>query len=180
MWYGAQLEAGAFATSYIPTAAATVTRAADVMTFPSSGNVLATAITVFSRVTSLSGAANQRVLGINDGTTNNRNLDLYFGTATQVAAFGNNAGVTQFNLAPASGSISTYVPVRVAAVAATNYANCYLNGIGGTADTSVTPPASPTQIEIGALVGSNQGALCLRDARIWQRVLSDSQIASIT
>jgi hypothetical protein len=71
--YGAQLEAGAFATSYIPTAAATVTRNADVAfvatsQFPYS----ATEGSIVANVTPLNVAAARRALQIDDGTENER------------------------------------------------------------------------------------------------------------
>jgi hypothetical protein len=76
--WGAQVEEGAFATSYIPTVAATVTRAADVASITGSnfsgwynqteGTVFADAkVTTVAPVTSLTS-----VFALSDGTTNNR------------------------------------------------------------------------------------------------------------
>jgi hypothetical protein len=76
--WGAQLEAGAFATSYIPTTTATVTRAADVASITGSnfssfynqteGTVFADAkVTTVAPATSLTS-----VFALSDGTTSNR------------------------------------------------------------------------------------------------------------
>jgi hypothetical protein len=77
-FWGAQLEAGAFPTSYIPTTTATVTRAADVASITGSnfsswynqteGTVFADAkVTTVAPATSLTS-----VFALSDGTTNNR------------------------------------------------------------------------------------------------------------
>lgn len=71
--WGAQVEAGAFATSYIPTAAASVTRNADVASvatsqFPYS----ATEGSIVANVTPLNVAAARRAVQIDDGTENER------------------------------------------------------------------------------------------------------------
>lgn len=54
---GAQLEAGPTATSYIPTTTAAVTRNADVLTYPSAGNVLGTVGTCYAEVMFPNGAS---------------------------------------------------------------------------------------------------------------------------
>jgi hypothetical protein len=97
--YGAQLEAGAFATSYIPTVASTVTRAADNATITgtnfsswynaSEGTVVVSADSV--RPTSISPAT--RVFQFDDGTTLN-NIRTG-GTATLQVV---DANVTQVNI----------------------------------------------------------------------------------
>jgi hypothetical protein len=73
--WGLQLEAGAFATSYIPTTSATVTRAADVATmtgtnFSSWYNASEGTFAVNYRPVRL--GAYQQILQVDDGTLNNR------------------------------------------------------------------------------------------------------------
>jgi hypothetical protein len=48
--WGAQVELGSFASSYIPTTTASVTRNADVLTYPTSGNIVATAGAAYAEV----------------------------------------------------------------------------------------------------------------------------------
>jgi len=81
--WGAQLEAGAFATSYIPTATATVTRAADVASITGtnfSSFYNQTEGTVFAEAISV--ATNTSVFSISDNSTNNR-IQLETGSSTR-------------------------------------------------------------------------------------------------
>jgi hypothetical protein len=81
--WGAQLEAGAFPTSYIPTAGATATRSADVASIPVADfGYNQSAVTVVVEADS-SGGLDPRTFESSDGTTNNRarldiNDNLYF------------------------------------------------------------------------------------------------------
>jgi hypothetical protein len=74
--YGAQMEAGSFATSYIPTVASTVTRSADVASMTGtnfSSWYNATQGTLFTNWTSVN-TVQSTVAQISDGTANNRML----------------------------------------------------------------------------------------------------------
>jgi hypothetical protein len=79
--FGAQLEAGAFATSYIPTVASQVTRTADVATmtgtnfsdwYNASEGSFNVGFIFNSEPGFTSGGTSQRALYVSDGTTNNR------------------------------------------------------------------------------------------------------------
>jgi hypothetical protein len=64
--YGGQVEAATFASSLIPTTTAAVTRNADVLTFPTSGNVNGTVGTFSSTVQLESAFTDQSVLDLNN------------------------------------------------------------------------------------------------------------------
>jgi hypothetical protein len=95
--WGAQLEAGSFPTSYIPTTTATVTRAADVAS--TSGSNFSSWYrqdegTFFAEVPQANFVAG-RILQFSDGTTTNRQ-DLAFSNS-KLLAFVNTGGSSQVN-----------------------------------------------------------------------------------
>ena len=66
--WGFQAEIGAFASSYIPTTTGAVTRNADVLTYPASGNILGTTGTAYCEVTTLAGTGTaQHIVGRSTG-----------------------------------------------------------------------------------------------------------------
>jgi hypothetical protein len=98
--YGAQLESGAFLTSYIATNGATATRAADVLTSSSIPWFSASAGTLcldYADANIYSPTANEYLFAISDGTLNNR-LSAFKQTGSSGRAFRYvNGGVTQFS-----------------------------------------------------------------------------------
>ena len=173
---GVESNNATFSTTHIPTTTASVTRAADVPSISSTGNLVVGQGTVFAKVTAFDVSAGRTVLSISDGTNNNT-VNLLTSTVARMQTI--SGGVTQADMTVAGAAAN--VEQREAAVWNTNISNVYRNGTPGTLDTTVTVPASFTTIYLGCTgAGVNGlGAGCLRDLRGWQRVLSDSQIASI-
>lgn len=141
LWlYGAQLEAGAFATSYIPTVASQVTRSADVATmtgtnfsswYNQSEGSLVAEFSSFSP-TSASNAA----WTISDGTNSNRWFA--FAVSSTIRSFMATGGVTQ-----ASIDVGTYAANTVfksAFAISENSVQAAVNGTLGTEDTTATVP----------------------------------------
>ena len=110
--WGAQLEAGAFATSYIPTVASTVTRSADV----ASVNTLspwfnATEGTLFAETSRFTIAGLGRSFQLDDGTSNER---IYIHTGSSGGLVVVDGGVEQAGIT--SGSVLANQIARVAGV----------------------------------------------------------------
>jgi len=178
--WGAQLEAGAFATSYIPTVASQVTRAADsaVMTgtnFSSWYN--ATEGTLFSEASTYD-ASNPRVgFGISDNTAPNR---IQVGHGGGARLFISTGGVTQLNQTLASVTLFNNTASKIALAYKLNNGNGALNGTIGTLDTSVTIP-TVTQAQIGGLTSTLlplNGHV--RKLAYYSRRLSDAELQGIT
>lgn len=150
--WGAQLEAGAFATSYIPTVASQVTRTADVATmtgtnFSSWYNANAGTFVFNGDSSTISGV--NFILTASDGTNNNR-----FGFYRSGAILGGyvtTATVTQMDIT--ASSVVVNVPFKSAVAATLNDGNFSFNGGIGTTDTSISMP-SPNQLGIGNANGS--------------------------
>jgi hypothetical protein len=140
--YGSQLEAGAFATSYIPTVASTVSRSADVATmtgtnFSSWYNQAAGTFVMdgdTAKPTTL--VATAQILSASDGTVNN-NHRVRFITAG-IDAVTSVGGVTQVDMTEVGYAVN--VPSRVAYGYLLNDYGFTVNGGTVQTDTSATVP----------------------------------------
>ena len=144
--YGAQLEAGAFATSYIPTTTSQLTRAADT----ASVNTLSpwfnqAAGTLFVQVlrAAVNPSAAPVAFEIGDGTNNNRYLIYNPSAGTTSEFFVSNGGVAQAQINVASAFQANVVGKVAGAYQANDFQQAS-NGTLGTADTSGTLPTVTT------------------------------------
>jgi hypothetical protein len=152
--WGAQLEAGAFATSYIPTIASTVTRSADVATITGSlfsqwyGQSEGTLLTKFVPTNSI--ANNTRSATITDGT--NRVVDIYI----DVNVWRSFNGTT--NVTPASSTAVLNSTVNFASAYKSGDYAASMNGSAvGTAATAGVQ--SSNKLTLGANITSSAGFL---------------------
>jgi hypothetical protein len=150
--YGAQLEAGAFATSYIPTEASQVTRTADVATmtgtnfsdwFNASEGAFVVDYTPYSPATNPN---SQLFFDLHDTTASNRLRAFRSATANNASVLSTASGTT-------NGSITlTQIAANARAKIAVGYKaddlGMALNGGNASVDSAVTVPTA-TQLNIG-------------------------------
>ncbi len=148
--YGGQVEAGSFATSYIPTTTGSVVRSADVCSYsdvssfynPAAGTLVGDLILYTPSTSSTPelfrfGSGNNRIqLGVTSVATE------------AIRPFIISGGTTTYN--STQGTIVAGTSRKVALTFATNDAISCLNGTLGTQDTSVTMPVSISTAVIGA------------------------------
>jgi hypothetical protein len=177
-WYGAQVEAGAYATSYIKTEAAAVTRLADDCKKTSISSLIGqTAGTVFYEFTfdNFGESAGEKVLWyMKDGGTGERYLTV---TDTQVLAYVDASGGTvQANLQKTGITVGTY---KVAIAYANNDFVMYVNGTLASSDTSGTVAGFSTfglqYYSLGAA-----GRQMAKQALLFKTRLTNAQLAELT
>jgi hypothetical protein len=149
--WGLQLELGAFATSYIPTVASTVTRNADVATmtgtnFSSWYNQSEGTFVGEASFFGLGKSTSDGLLDASNGTANETIAMFRTGSANNIASAIRDGGVDQATYVVALGS----QPVKVATAYATNNTNFAQNGLAQTTDTACTMP-TPDRLLIGSI-----------------------------
>ena len=178
--WGAQLEAGAFATSYIPTVASQVTRSADAASMTGTnfsswyrtdeGTLYGEAITNAYDVT-------RYFISFDDGTVNNRLL-LGRGGATQSSVFaGNYIGTSIFSMTVAN--IFTTASAKVAGVYKTNDFICASNSTLATADTLGNLPTTDRIIIGASSAGANWNGT-IKKVAYYPKRLSNAELQSLT
>jgi hypothetical protein len=180
--WGAQLEAGAFPTSYIPTTTATVTRSADVASISGSNfsswfNANEGTLYSESRVAQVS-VANAVTVSLNDNTTTNR-IQVNR-TTSSFNTFSVSGGNTQSDITiPGVSSIANTTEAQADAYKL-NSCNSAAKGVLGTEDTSALVP-TVSQMNIGQRNGGNlpiNGTI--RRLTYWPRRLGNEVLQSIT
>jgi hypothetical protein len=177
--WGAQLEAGAFPTSYISTTTATVTRSADVPSI--TGTAFSSWYrqdegTVFEECAGV--PASSTIYNFHDGTANNRIIAGY-SSDTNIQWRVNNGGVDQWNSVQGNAIASRAALRHILGYKADNFAGS-ANGGALQIDTSGTVPTT-SSLAIGmnvASVGQLNGTI--KRLAFFPQRLPDSTLQAIT
>jgi len=174
--YGAQVEAGSYATSYIPTFGATVTRVPDACSKTGItsliGQTEGTAYIKFNVTRPIDGTT--RILTISNGTGNER---IGISMSTNVMyAFIVDGGVTQAEITISGAPSGLY---KAAIAYKNNDVTFYINGTQIGTDTSATMPTTD-QIELGAQFGAGILGDGIDQTILFKTRLSNTQLAELT
>ena len=178
--WGAQLEAGAFPTSYIPTTSATVTRAADVATITGtnfSSWYNQTEGTVYGAFKRISYTGASTVVSINDNTTNNRSYNFRQDSATTLTVLSATGGTT-YAASVLTLSSSTLTD-QVAAAQKLNDSSASANGATVVTDSTVLMP-TVTQAQIGNVTSLSYFNGTIKRLTFWPIRLPNATLQAIT
>ena len=177
--WGAQLEAGSFATSYLPTLASTVTRSADVASVDTLSPWYNASAGTFYAEGSTNGFNAGRLLSLSDSpgsASTVQSINFETSGATRVYQV---SGSLNFDFAPGA-----YTPQAIVKIAgrfnASNYAGVQNGGAVSTSSDSTTPPTM-VYMALGALT-SNSFYLNghLRRVAYYPRALTNAEIQALT
>jgi len=182
-FWGAQVEAGSFPTSYIPTSGSTVTRAADIASIPVTDfgyNQKAGTVVVEFDSNGSAGADYPRVFALSNtsGTDLTRFLINPTNTTT-VAVIKSGSGVA---LTGWSGSISENVVETVAVAIKKDSFAASLSGAATQTDTSGDMPAAANHLAIGTQSNFANNYLNghIKSIQYYPRRLSNAQLQELT
>ena len=179
--WGAQLEAGAFPTSYIPTTTAQVTRSADVAliqgsNFSSWYNPNESTIFVSPTITSAR-TSDPTFIRIDDGTDANR---VQIGTGASFTVFNSFIITSNVSQGGNTNSISPLGTTKVAFGFTTNSSVNSVNGSVGTTDTSVAMPSGINRLLVGSGSGTSYMNGHIRQVAYYPRRLQNSELVALT
>jgi hypothetical protein len=175
----AQLEAGAFPTSYIPTTAAAVTRSADVASI-SGSNFSAwyrqDEGTVFADANSPTGGTH---VTFDDGTVNTNRVVLYYQSSANPFLFVASAGATSCNIN--AGAITSNSRALMVGAYKLNDFAASVNGLTPVLDALGNAPTGVDRARLGRSSGDAAYLNgCLRRIVFWPQRLANSTLQQIT
>jgi hypothetical protein len=180
--WGAQMEAGAYATSYIPTTAATVTRNNDDMVKTSITSLIGqTEGTLYfeGNIKGANASVNRRIFSISDGTTSNA-INIQNPATNQRIEFEvTTGGFTQALISSANNSLIYEQKFKAAIAYKENDFVAYINGVQIGTDTSGSVPAcSKVSFDRGNSTSRFEGAA--NQALVFKTRLSNTDLATLT
>jgi hypothetical protein len=179
MFWGAQLEAGAFPTSYIPTVASTVTRNADVISKTGISDLIGqTEGVLFVEMAALSNDGTFRQISLSDGSTDNRILLDYTTVSNQVRMFCASGGTSfvnsNFNI---TNSLSFN---KIAFKYKINDFALWVNGVEVATDLSGSVPIGLNRLTFDNGEGTFPFFGKVKQLQVYKTALTDTQLAALT
>jgi hypothetical protein len=179
MIYGYQVEAGSYATSYIPTTTASVTRNADqVFKTGISSLIGQTEGTMFVECSALADDATNRRITISDGTANNRIYISYKNYTNQLRIDVISAGSSVFDSTYTIADITQTAKIAVAYKL--NDFAFYVNGVQAAVDTSGAVPTSMSVFKFEDGAGGNVFFGKVNQAILFPTRLTNAELATLT
>lgn len=177
--WGAQVEAGAFPTSYIPTAASAVTRSADVATSPVGAEHNSAEFSFFASGY-WNGAFSRDVLFISDGTQDNQ-ASVLLDSSGGMRLYVNKDGVSQV-AALDGGALVAGELFKVAVRIKENDFAISLNGAAVVTDASGLVPQGLTIRHIGknATFAAREWSSPITAIKEYPRALSDARLVELS
>ena len=173
----ANLEAGSFATSFIPTAGAAATRATDVVSLATTTfNHSATETTLIGEgIWGAIGSVPTRVVQMDDGTESNRMCIMLTSTQTE-----GRATVATANVASITTAATTTSAVKVGfRLKLNDFATVTAGGAAST-DTSGNYPPGMTTLRPGNITTGSSGQVWVRKIVHLPRVLTNAELQTAT
>ena len=174
--YGYQVEAGAYATSYIPTLGAAVTRGADACSKTGISSLIGqTEGTLFLDVIAQVTGASQSI-SVSDGTASNR-IDIRLTGANYIAGVGVIGGVVQFSIT--STTFTQGQRLKIALAYKNNDIALFSNGALIASATSATIGGTLSRYGLDLNVAQFMNSP-VNQALLFKTRLSNSELASLT
>ena len=179
-FWGAQLEAGAYATSYIPTLGASVTRGADDCLKTGISSLIGqTEGALFVEINSANlESYTQRIFSISDDTNNNV-IGIQLTAANEIVFYVENGGVNQVAITKATPAITLGQNVKIAAAYKANDFVLYVNGVQVGTDTSGSVPATSV-LRYANPTGTNPYIGKVAQSLLFKTRLSNADLAALT
>ena len=177
--YGHQVEAGSYATSYIPTYGASVTRGADSCTNADVSSLLGSGVgTAFIDMV-VNGQDTQGNIPLTIGTGTSNLIYLWIQTSQTIRYEAYTGGTLEGAVNTASGFYTYGDRIKVALVWADNDFAMYINGTQIGTDTSGTAP-TPTKLWLGEYTSGNYKGGSINQAILFPTRLSNDELATLT
>jgi hypothetical protein len=179
--YGSQIEAGSYATSYIPTQGATATRVAEVCIDAGNNQVInSTEGVLYVEIAALVTSGENRVITISDGSSNNSSRIQLYTNTNEIEMRTVVGGVVQALERVAISNTLNFN--KIAYKYKANDFQLYVNGSKLRFDTSGSVSAAGTYNAINFDDGSGSAIFYgkARDIRVYNEALTDAELISLT
>jgi hypothetical protein len=177
--FGAQVEAGSYASSYLNTLSTSVTRVADAASKTGISSLIGqTEGTIFAEVDMSNWETSSRILAISDGTSSNRVI-IITNSSKRFRALASVGGTSQVDVNTTTQSDGVH---KLALAYAENDFAFYLDGVQIATDTSALVPAC-TNVYVGKVETSSDAQILgngINQALLFKTRLSNSDLATLT
>ena len=177
--YGAQLEAGSYATSLIHTSGSTVTRSADAANNAGNSDLISsTEGVLYAEIKALADDATNRRISLSDGTTANRMYISYKNYTNQIRAEVISSSSSVFDATYSAIDITIFS--KIALKYKLNDFSLYIDGVEVANDTSGAVPTGLKELAFDDGVGNNDFYGNVKSVMVFKEALTDLELEKLT